>query len=157
MPILWWWMGQVGFHTHVYILWSRMQWMQARWTKDVGQLCFILKNHLKHRIKCSTWGKSILQQNDTLKGTSATPLKTFFCCWNFSKQFNPNCSTRVIQTDFLLLLWWGDHTCFTLSTGISSSLYATSRGKPANVFSKSFPRIFTPCAVLTSLCFSYWF
>lgn len=45
----------------------------------------------------------------------------------------------------------------TLRTGTSSSLWATSNGKPANVFSKSFPRIFTPWAATTSLCFSYWF
>lgn len=45
----------------------------------------------------------------------------------------------------------------TLRTGTSSSLWATSSGKPANVFSKSFPRIFTPWAATTSLCFSYWF
>lgn len=45
----------------------------------------------------------------------------------------------------------------TLRTGTSSSLWATSSGKPASVFSKSFPRIFTPWAATTSLCFSYWF
>lgn len=44
----------------------------------------------------------------------------------------------------------------TLRTGISSSLWATSRGSPAKVFSRSFPKIFTPWDVDTSLCFSYW-